>query len=232
MDWDLDSVVTFMVSYFSIFHVPLGLGGLTILAQHLKVKDLAPQTKAVALVILVLLELGGTIWLVRSSMKQSKRSFECFNFRFDEATGIRGWVATGYVGLSLILVAIGATTFVVESLPLTMPNDDKASVIRQMVSGNLITELSTFVVWCILIPCLEEIVYRGYLLQSMASRFGWQWAVVLSSLAFALAHFDLLGAPSLFFVGCVLGAAYTWSGNLASSLLIHSLYNAFIIYRR
>lgn len=225
--WDLDSVVTFMVAYFSILHVPLGLGGLSLLAAQLNTKELAPQTKAISLVIFQLLELWGTMWLIQSSMKQSKRTFQCFNFEFESASGTRGWVVTASVGLAVILIAMGVTTCIKSS---SMLDDGKEEAIRQLVSGNNITKLSTILVCCILTPCLEEIVYRGYLLQSMATRFGWQWAVVISSLVFTLAHLDISGAPSLFFVGCVLGAAYTWSGNLVTSLLIHSLYNAFILY--
>eukprot|EP00250_Pteridium_aquilinum_P000518 c10576_g1_i1 orf=1-954(-) len=216
--WDLDSVVTFMVSYFSILHVPLGLGGLSLLAEQLDTNELAPQTKAISLVIFQLLELIGTTWLIQSSMKQSKRTFQCFNFDFDSASGSRGWVATAAVGLAVIVVAMGATSFITGSPHLSMPDDGKEEAIRQMLSDNIITKLSTLLVCCILTPCTEEIVYRGYLLQSMATRFGWQWAVVISSFVFTMAHFDISGAPALFFVGCVLGAAYTWSGNLITSL--------------
>ncbi|KAH7332244.1 hypothetical protein KP509_20G077600 [Ceratopteris richardii] len=221
-----------MVSYFGMLHVPLGLGGLTILEKQLHIKDLPPESKVNALVIIILLELGGTIWLLRSSMKQSKQSFNFMDFRLDDANGVRGWIATVFFGLSCIGIAMGITAVSLENTHGIMPDDSKDQIIKQMTSDNLVSEFSTFLVFCILIPSLEEIVYRGYLLQSMASRFGWQWAVLCSSFVFTVAHFDVLHAPTLFFVGCVLGAAYTWSGNLVSSLLIHSLYNALTIYGR
>lgn len=228
--WDPDTVVTVMISYLSILHIPLGLGGLSILAEQLNTKELDTQTKAVSLVIFQLLELGGATWLIKSSMKQSKHTLKCFNFDFGNASGGRGWLATATVGLATISMAMRATAFIVGVLHFHTEGDGKGEALGDMVSGNTLTQLSTFLVCCILTPCLEEIVYRGYLLQSLATQYGWQCAVIISSLAFTVAHFDISGAPSLFFVGCVLGAAYTWSGNLAASLFIHSFYNAFILY--
>ncbi|XP_073157036.1 uncharacterized protein [Henckelia pumila] len=51
-------------------------------------------------------------------------------------------------------------------------------------------------------------------------------AVIISSIIFSAAHFSIENFLQLFIVGLVLGSSYCWTGNLSSSLAIHSLYNA------
>eukprot|EP01018_Ginkgo_biloba_P033541 Gb_40780 [translate_table: standard] len=57
----------------------------------------------------------------------------------------------------------------------------------------------------------------------------WPLAVITSACIFSIAHFSVEGAVQIFIIGCVLGLAYTWSGNLTSSFIIHSVYNAAVL---
>ncbi|XP_057954238.1 uncharacterized protein LOC131148516 isoform X3 [Malania oleifera] len=58
-----------------------------------------------------------------------------------------------------------------------------------LLSGN-VSEIACFIVYCIVAPLLEETVYRGFLLTSIASKMKWQHAVVISSAIFSLGHFS------------------------------------------
>ncbi|KAL2984727.1 hypothetical protein AAZX31_12G105600 [Glycine max] len=70
------------------------------------------------------------------------------------------------------------------------------------------------------------VVYRGFLLTSLSSAMEWQQAVPISSVLFSLIHFSGENFLQLFIIGCVLGYSNCWTGNLSSSIVIHSLYNA------
>lgn len=103
------------------------------------------------------------------------------------------------------------------------------SILKEILSSGPISETACILVYCFLTPLLEEIVYRGFLLTSLVSDMKWHWAVVISSAVFSAAHFSGENFLQLFVIGSVLGCSYCWTGNLTSSFVIHSLYNALIL---
>lgn len=99
-------------------------------------------------------------------------------------------------------------------------------IVKEILLSSSISKVACILVYCLVTPLLEEIVYRGFLLKSLASTMNWQQAVLLSSAVFSAAHFSGENFIQLFIIGCVLGCSYSWSGNLCSPILTHSLYNA------
>ncbi|GKU96479.1 hypothetical protein SLEP1_g9709 [Rubroshorea leprosula] len=95
-----------------------------------------------------------------------------------------------------------------------------------MLLSSDVAKVACVLVYCIIAPLLEETVYRGFLLRSLASRMNWQQAVAISAIIFSAAHFSGENFLQLFIIGCVLGCSYCWTGDLSSSIVIHSLYNA------
>jgi membrane protease YdiL (CAAX protease family) len=79
-------------------------------------------------------------------------------------------------------------------------------------------------------PLCEEAFFRGMLLGLLRRRFPLWAAVLLSAMAFGLAHasptvsFALL--PVFVYMGVVLAAVYAWTGSLTNSVLLHGLNNA------
>lgn len=101
-----------------------------------------------------------------------------------------------------------------------------SSELEKIMANGDLSRSGCFALYCVVAPILEEIVYRRFLLTSLASKMEWRKALVISSGVFAAAHFSGEDLVQLFGIGCVLGACYSWSGNLASSVVVHSLYNA------
>lgn len=99
-------------------------------------------------------------------------------------------------------------------------------ILKEMLLSSDISKVACVIVYCIITPPLEEMVYRGFLLASLVSTMSWQQAVVLSAAIFSAAHFSGENFLQLFVVGCILGCSYCGTGNLRSSIVIHSLYNA------
>jgi membrane protease YdiL (CAAX protease family) len=79
-------------------------------------------------------------------------------------------------------------------------------------------------------PLCEEAFFRGMLLRLLRRRFPLWSAVLLSAMAFGLAHasptvsFALL--PVFVYMGVVLAVVYAWTGSLTNSVLLHGLNNA------
>jgi len=97
---------------------------------------------------------------------------------------------------------------------------------KEMLINGGISRVSCVLAYCIVIPLLEEVVYRGFLLTSLSSTMEWQQAVAISSAIFSAIHLSGDNFLQLFIIGCILGCSYSWTGNLSSSIVIHSLYNA------
>lgn len=75
-------------------------------------------------------------------------------------------------------------------------------------------------------PLFEEVLFRGFLLPSLTRYMSVSWAILLSSLIFAVAHLSLSEVLPLAVLGIILGVTYTRSRNLLSSILLHSLWNS------
>jgi membrane protease YdiL (CAAX protease family) len=76
----------------------------------------------------------------------------------------------------------------------------------------------TLAVVALLAPVVEELFFRGLLLPAWSLRFGRNWAVVLSSLIFALLHVDIVGA---FVFSAVLGFTFLRTRSLWLPVMIH-----------
>lgn len=75
-------------------------------------------------------------------------------------------------------------------------------------------------------PFFEELLFRGFLLPSLASALPLPWAIALSSCGFALMHFNLSDLLPLTALGVFLGYIYWRSRNLLAPILLHSLWNS------
>lgn len=80
-------------------------------------------------------------------------------------------------------------------------------------------------VFAVLPAILEEMVFRGYLLQSLRP-YGDRTALLVSSLLFALMHGNVLQVPFAFMVGLVLGYVVIETNNFWLAVCIHFANNA------
>ena len=92
-------------------------------------------------------------------------------------------------------------------------------------NNNYFAFILLFITTTILAPFFEEIVFRGVLLPVFSREFGIILGIISSSLIFALAHLSLSEFPPLFILGVGLGVTRLLSGRLASSIIMHSLWN-------
>ena len=89
-----------------------------------------------------------------------------------------------------------------------------------------------FFMTVLIAPVVEEVIFRGYVFNGMAMRYGLRPAIIYSSLIFALIHFSLIQSPTTFVISLIITIAYIKSGyRLSTAIFIHFVNNliAFII---
>ncbi|XP_076905910.1 uncharacterized protein LOC143561820 [Bidens hawaiensis] len=107
--------------------------------------------------------------------------------------------------------------------PVTVSNVEQSIVARDPVAMALYAAVVS-----VCAPVWEEIVFRGFLLPSLTRYMPLWCSILVSSLAFALAHFNMQRMLPLVFLGIVMGTVYAQSRNLLPSVLLHGLGNAFV----
>ncbi len=79
-------------------------------------------------------------------------------------------------------------------------------------------------------PIVEELVYRGGLQRTLASRAGRRGAVVMAALAFAVAHVNVYQAAiyQTVFLGIAFGLAFEEAG-IVCAIAVHALWNLYLL---
>ncbi|GAB4834491.1 hypothetical protein Ancab_032748 [Ancistrocladus abbreviatus] len=109
------------------------------------------------------------------------------------------------------------------STPVTLSSVEQSILARDPVAMGLYA-----MVVSVCAPIWEEIVFRGFLLPSLTRYIPVWCSILVSSIVFALAHFNVQRMLPLIFLGVVMGVVFARSRNLVPSMLLHSLWNAFV----
>jgi membrane protease YdiL (CAAX protease family) len=75
-------------------------------------------------------------------------------------------------------------------------------------------------------PIIEELVYRGLILQALQSRLNDWVALIISAAWFALIHLQPVELPGLFAFALVLGICFQRTGRLGMAVMAHIGFNA------
>ncbi|KAM7271577.1 hypothetical protein ACFE04_030791 [Oxalis oulophora] len=223
--WESESTWMTMAMYMFNLHVPLGFGGLSIVSYLLQQPVLIPQDQALYLLLLQMLELSGSLFLLKTTFKPqyNLKSF----FKGSKLSENRSWLLATPLGYAVLVLLVYLTSLL-DGIAFG-PKDAYDPILKEMLlSGNL-SKVACIMVYCIITPVLEESIYRGFLLRSLATQMNWPCAILVSSAVFSAAHFSAENFLQLFVIGCILGSSYCWTGNLRTSIAIHSLYNALIV---
>ncbi|XP_031493739.1 uncharacterized protein LOC116259896 [Nymphaea colorata] len=111
---------------------------------------------------------------------------------------------------------------------LPFPSPMTSNVEQSIMARDPIAMSLYAIVVSVCAPIWEEIMFRGFLLPSLTRYMPVWCAVGVSSLMFALAHFNVQRMLPLVFLGLVMGIVFTRSRNLLASMILHSLWNGFV----
>ncbi|KAJ1389743.1 CAAX amino terminal protease [Sesbania bispinosa] len=220
--WESENVWSNLALYLFTLHIPLSFGGLSVVALFTGQPVLDPQTEALSLLTIQILEFSAALVLLKYTAKPQYK-FSNF-FKNNKLTSDRNWFLSSALGFGFLVLLIFLTSLLADRLFGSKPVNNP--ILKEILLNSDISRVSCVLAYCIITPLLEEVVYRGFLLTSLSSTMEWQQAVALSSVIFSAIHFSGENFLQLFIIGCVLGCSYCWTGNLNSSIAIHSLYNA------
>ncbi|KAF5726387.1 hypothetical protein HS088_TW22G00065 [Tripterygium wilfordii] len=221
--WDTGSIWSTMAIYMFNLHIPLGYGGLSIVTYILHQSILKPETEALSLLILQILELAGAPFLLGAA----KPNCAFVSFNANKSAKERNWLLASALGFGSIISLVFLTSILSDNIVGTKAVNNP--VVKEILMSSLTSRTACVLVYCFIAPVLEETVYRWFLLTSLASTMDWRHAVLISSAIFSASHFSGENFLPLFIIGCVLGCSYSWTGKLRTPVLIHSLYNAFAL---
>ncbi|KAL8228507.1 hypothetical protein R6Q57_016091 [Mikania cordata] len=225
-DLQCDNGSTWSTMAFYIFslHFPLSFGGVSVVAKILHQAALDPNTQVYSMLMIQTLEVVSFL----SLLKLSNNPFSALSlFEAKVLPKERNWLVASVLGVGFLLGLVFLTSLVADKL--IGPKDVNNPILKEILSGGSFSIAGSTLVYCIVTPLLEETVYRGFLLTSLASRMKWEKAVLVSSVVFSATHLSVDSFLQLFVIGVVLGCSYCWSGTLISPFVIHSLYNALIL---
>lgn len=96
---------------------------------------------------------------------------------------------------------------------------------QDTIKSLLKTPYLSFLHVCIAASIMEELLMRGFILGGLQKKYGVLTALFVSSLLFAVLHFNMVQTLSALFCGVILGLLYVKTGSLFCCILTHSTYN-------
>jgi len=164
------------------------------------------------------LELG-IVWLVARRRGVS----------FGDSVGLRrvprmdAWIGLAVAtSVGLRLVATAYAGFML-SMRWTIPGWD-ANPAKYFPHDALGSAVLVFII-VVAAPLVEEVIFRGVLLASLAERFGTRWGIALSVVVFAAMHLNPFSFSPVLLVGWALAMLFLRSRSLWVSVACHSAFN-------
>lgn len=118
-----------------------------------------------------------------------------------------------------------------QSIGISLNESNSLDIIQQLNSANFLVMAISVV---IIAPVLEELLYRGILLEKTIQYFPKysQIAIIFSAILFAYSHTWSFSVAFLghFITGCYFGYLYNCNRRMTDSILAHSLFNAIILF--
>ncbi|MGH9270025.1 MAG: lysostaphin resistance A-like protein [Ilumatobacteraceae bacterium] len=185
------------------------------------IDDVPIPTLFLALALTWAAYLAALLWASRRSGTGNPVEDYRLRFRLCDLVGAPIGVLTQLVVIPLVYLPLSRIW------PATFSEDQLADNAERLVdrAGGAAVVLLVLMV-CVGAPIVEELVYRGLLQGSFASRVHGAVAVVIVSAWFALIHFRPVEYPGLFTFGLVAGACFLVTGRLGTAIVTHVAFNA------
>jgi len=143
--------------------------------------------------------------------------------RFPSWLKVRGRdLAWGIAGGAVLLAFNGVYGWILEAAGVTPP--DVAALLRE-----LLPEPALYAWAAVLAPVVEELYFRGRLLEAFGASLGPGWAGVITSVAFAAIHGIPAFLPAYLVFAAVLLFLRRRTGGLTAPIVAHMINNAFAL---
>jgi hypothetical protein len=137
--------------------------------------------------------------------------------------------------LGIPLVSIGAAGFYAVYLPVSwvwpalvtvLLKDVPELIIWSRAPAEIVSNTLNIGLMIVVAPIVEEIMFRGFLLNRWWEKYGREKAIILSSLIFGVMHLEFIGGIVF---GLVLSRIYVKTRSLIGPIVIHMSNNAVVV---
>ncbi len=164
------------------------------------------------------------LWLYFSKGLEKK---EMFRQKISVTTGVSGTViALGMLGVAgiyfyLLVRLSDSIPAIKDSLSeyMDMVSDEDITLVREKVLFGVAVSL--------IYPVIEEVLFRGIIMQEFLCTMGKVPAIILSGLIFGLMHGQPIQIGYAFICGMILSSVYYFSQSIYVSILTHAVFNFF-----
>lgn len=161
----------------------------------------------------------GIVWLV--ARRAGFGLAESVGMRLEPGMG-RAFATSLAAGFALRMAA-AAYALAMLAMRLQLPGWD-SNPVKYFPRDTLGSAVLVMVV-VVAAPIVEEVVFRGVLLPSLAARLGEGWGVAIATVVFAGMHLNLFAFAPILLVGWTLAALFLRSRSLWVSIACHSFFN-------
>jgi len=126
--------------------------------------------------------------------------------------------------LPLSIVLITCVQIILDPLTEFIPVSD---VMRQLLKGMVEDPLPYFFMAVLAAPVLEELLFRGIILQGYLSNYKPLPAVLVSAALFGVIHGNLLQGAGAFILGAIIGWLFYRTRSILFAILLHFINNGF-----
>jgi len=98
-----------------------------------------------------------------------------------------------------------------------------------ILTGGFFTFVITLILFAIAVPIVEELLFRGLILDSFSEAYGIWTSIFISSTIFALLHVGALGILNAFWAGMIYGFLRIRTNSLWPGIILHGFWNGHLI---
>lgn len=128
-------------------------------------------------------------------------------------------LAAGCAVLFFLLLDHGLDPFMESIFPASEQDYQKT------VESLMKSPVTALIQVCVLAPFVEEVLMRGFLLGGLKEEYGVRTALLVTSLLFAILHFNMVQSVSAFICGMILGLLYLKTKSVLCCMIAHCGYN-------
>ena len=110
----------------------------------------------------------------------------------------------------------------------TDPGDGDRESLSELVQGGPALAVAGLLVVAVLVPIVEELVFRGLVLAGLRSRFSYPIGIALSAVVFTVVHVAPPAFPYLFVTGVALAMMAEWYRSVIPGMVLHGVNNAVV----
>ncbi len=156
-----------------------------------------------------------------------KISFKDFGFNKIPLLKSTGYVFMMWVTtiLTLGLVSGVILYFYGTEIPGFIGQKEHLSIYGDNPIGRIGLIFSAFII----APIVEEIVFRGFIMQGLMKYISPLSAILITSIVFSILHFEFLSIIPIFIIGSMLGWIYYKQKSLWGALMFHAINNGFAL---